>query len=131
MVYLSLWYGVFGTALSWFSSYLTDRQQRVKIADCLSTSLPTSCVIPQGSWTISLHSLHYSVKLSNPVISWITTLMQMIHKSTFLWLRLTLIIPLMRDCLQIRDCLQDNFHRMNDSKLRLNTDKTEFLINGT
>ena len=49
MEHLSLWYVVSGTALCWFSSYLTDRQRRVKIADCLSTSLPTSCGVPQGS----------------------------------------------------------------------------------
>ena len=28
---LSIWYGISGTALSWFSSYLTDIYQRVKI----------------------------------------------------------------------------------------------------
>ncbi|KAI0215063.1 hypothetical protein LSAT2_032923, partial [Lamellibrachia satsuma] len=28
---LSMWYGIYGTALSWFSSYLTDRYQRVKL----------------------------------------------------------------------------------------------------
>ena len=32
---------------------------------------------------------------------------------------------------QLRCCLQDIFHWMNDSKLKLNTDKTEFLIIGT
>ena len=32
---------------------------------------------------------------------------------------------------QLRDCLHDIFHWMTDSKLKLNTNKTEFLIIGT
>ena len=36
---LSVWYGICGTALSWFSSYLIDRFQRVKIANCFSAAL--------------------------------------------------------------------------------------------
>ena len=31
----------------------------------------------------------------------------------------------------LSDCLQDIFHTMTDSKLKLNTNKTEFLIIGT
>ena len=46
---LSIWYGIFGTALSWFSSYLSDRYQRVKIANFFSVALPTSCGVPQSS----------------------------------------------------------------------------------
>ena len=38
---LSVWYGISGTALSWFSLYLTDRYQRVKTANCFSAALPT------------------------------------------------------------------------------------------
>ena len=47
--HLSMWYGISGTALSWFSSNLTDRYQRVKIGNCFSATLPTSCGVPQGS----------------------------------------------------------------------------------
>ena len=46
---LSTWYGISGTALSWFTSYLTDRQQAIKIGNCFSDMLPTSCGFPQGS----------------------------------------------------------------------------------
>ena len=47
--HLSTWYGISGTALSWFSSYLPDRYQSVKIANCFSAALPISCGVPQGS----------------------------------------------------------------------------------
>ena len=45
----SVWHGIYGTALRWFSSYLTDIYKRVKIANCFSAALPTSCGVPQGS----------------------------------------------------------------------------------
>ena len=44
-----MWYGISRTALSWFSSHLTDRYQRVKLANCFSSALPTSCGVPRGS----------------------------------------------------------------------------------
>ena len=45
--------------------------------------------------------------------------MQMTHKSMF------------RSLKQLRDCLQDVSLWMKNSKLKLNADKTEFLIIGT
>ncbi len=41
--------GISGAALDWFSSYLTDRLQCVKISGQKSTSKPLSCGVPQGS----------------------------------------------------------------------------------
>ena len=45
---LSMWCGIFATALSWFSLYLTGRYHRVKRANCFSAALPTSCGVPRG-----------------------------------------------------------------------------------
>ena len=41
--------GVSGTALSWFSSYLTDRHQSVKIGKAVSAQRPLPYGVPQGS----------------------------------------------------------------------------------
>ena len=129
MVYLSLWYGVSGTALSWFSSYLTDRQQRVKIADCLSTSLPTSCGVPQCSVLGPFLFTIYSTPLSSVIQS--HSLDHHLHADDT-EIYISLATPDTNHSLnQLSDCLQDIFHWMNDSKLKLNTDKTEFLIIGT
>ena len=49
IIRLSTWYRIYGTALSWFTSYLTDRRQAIKIGNCFSDMLPTSCGVPQGS----------------------------------------------------------------------------------
>ena len=65
---LSTWYGISGTALSWFPSYLTDRQQAIKIDYCFSDILPTSCGVPQGSVLrpFALHSVYNTTKLCYP-----------------------------------------------------------------
>ena len=65
---LSTWYGISGTALSWFTSYLTDRQQAIKIGNCFSDMLPTSCGIPQGFCfgAFAFHFIHNTFKLCYP-----------------------------------------------------------------
>ena len=42
-------YGIINTALEWFSSYLSDRTQRVKCNNDISSSLPVSMGVPQGT----------------------------------------------------------------------------------
>lgn len=42
-------YGVKGTPLIWFQSYLTNRSQLVKIGTKMSTILPVTAGVPQGS----------------------------------------------------------------------------------
>ena len=46
---LSSWYGTSGTALDWFTSYLTNRCQQVKIQDYISEAVYISFSVPQGS----------------------------------------------------------------------------------
>ena len=64
---LSMWFGISCTALSWFSSYLTDRYQRVKTANCFSVALPTSCGVPQGSVLGPLRFTLYTTPLSSVI----------------------------------------------------------------
>ena len=42
-------YGIRGTALAWFSSYLSNRSQYVSVNGCKSTNLDVKCGVPQGS----------------------------------------------------------------------------------
>eukprot|EP00116_Pleurobrachia_bachei_P007204 sb/3467466/ len=42
-------YGVTGTALSWFESYLTDRKASVKVGNSTSSPLAITIGVPQGS----------------------------------------------------------------------------------
>ena len=51
--------GISGTELDWFSSYLTNHQQRVVYNGTLSTDQPTTCGVPQGSFLGPLLFLMY------------------------------------------------------------------------
>ena len=46
---LSDWYGISGQAQIWFSSYLQNRHQSVKIKDTFSDKVTLSYGVPQGS----------------------------------------------------------------------------------
>ena len=42
--------GICAEALKWFSSYLSDRQMKVKVASEHADPVKLSCSVPQGSW---------------------------------------------------------------------------------
>ena len=58
------WFGVTGKALNWFKSYLTDRCQRIKIGDCLSSKAVPKFGVPQGSVLGTLLFMLYTTPLS-------------------------------------------------------------------
>lgn len=45
-------FGVSGSLLNWFRSYLTGRQLMVSIGDCRSESIRATCGIPQATWDV-------------------------------------------------------------------------------
>ena len=126
---LSMWYGKSGTALSWFTSYLTDRPQTIKIGNCFSEMLPTSCGVTQGSVLRPLLFTLYTTPLSS-VIQSHNLDHHLYADDTQIYV--SLITPdTCRSLNQLMDCLQDVSLWMKNSKLKLNADKTEFLIIGT
>ena len=46
---LSSWFGIHGSVLSWFKSYLSSRSSRVKCDHNFSSFHTSSCGVPQGS----------------------------------------------------------------------------------
>ena len=126
---LSTWYGISGTALSWFTSYLTDRQQAIKIGNCFSDMLPTSCGVPQGSVLGPLLFTLYTTPL-NSVIQGHNLDHHLYPDDTQIYISLT-TPDACRSLNQLRDCLQDVSLWMKNSKLKLNANKTVFFIIGT
>ena len=64
---LSSWYGISGTALDWFTSYLSDRCQQVKIQDYISDAVYIYFGIPQGSFLRPILFTLYTVPLSQVI----------------------------------------------------------------
>ena len=126
---LSTWYGISSIALSWFTSYITDIRQSIKIGNCFSVMLRTSCDVPLGSVLGPLLFTLYTAPLRSVIQSH-----NMDHHlyadDTQIYFSLT-TPDTYRSLNQARDCLQDVSLWMKNSKLKLNEDKTEFLIIGT
>ena len=59
--HLSVSFGVKGSALQWFASYLSNRSQRVCFDQKLSEKFQLTCGVPQGSCP------YYAITLVRPV----------------------------------------------------------------
>jgi len=83
---LSSWFGIHGSVLSWFKSYLSFRSFRVKCDNNLSSFHTSSCGIPQGSVLGPLLFVMYTTPLSTLISSLpsTTTFTQMILSSSSL-----------------------------------------------
>ena len=66
---LSSWFGIRGSVLNWFKSYLTSRSFRVKCDKDFSTEHISSCGVPQGSVLGPLLFVMYTTPLSTLISS--------------------------------------------------------------
>ena len=58
---LSSWFGIHGSVLSWFKSYLSSSSFRVKCETYLSSWHTSSCGVPKAlSWSSTLRHVHHS-----------------------------------------------------------------------
>ena len=126
---LGNWYGISGNALRWFASYLMERQQMVKVKECVGEPFQTDYGVPQGSVLGPLLFTLYTTPLSK-TISRHNVCHHLYAEDTQIYITLSKSEPETSLAL-LHDCLLDVGDWMRSSKLKLNSDKTEVLLFGT
>ena len=124
------WFGVGGSAVKWFSSYLTERYQAVKIGSTLSNLQKLLFGLPQGSVLGTLLFSLYTSPLSTLIGKHKGVNFHFYTDDTQLYIHFS-----HRNASAAFDklnrCLQDVKEWMWASKLKLNPDKTEFIPFGS
>ena len=126
---LSSWYGISGTALDWFTSYLNDRCQQVKIQDYISDAVYISFGVSQGSVLGPILFILYTAPLSH-VIAEHDVEHYLYADDTQIHISLSGSEAL-ESLTDLKSCVNDVFTWMTNLKLKLNPSKTEFIIIGS
>ena len=118
-------YGITGTSLSWFESYMRGRQQAVKIGDTLSAFHELTCGVPQGSVFGPQIFMMYTAPLENIIKAHQVEGMFYADDSqlyvTFDAANKSVNLA------NLEDCVKDIKAWTIENKLSLNDDKTEVL----
>ena len=125
---LSSWFGIHGSVLSWFKSYLSSRCCRVKCEPGLSSWYTSFCGVPQGSVLGPLLFVMYTTPLST-LISSCSLNYRLYADDTQLFLS---FFPTHFDSSidHIHNALDRVSCWMTANLLTLNSSKTEFLLTG-
>ena len=121
-------FGISGHALNWFCSYLGDRHQQVKIGATLSQSSHIPFGVPQGSVLGPLLFTLYTTPLST-VISDHSIPHHLYADDSQLYVSFS-ASDSSASLQKLRSCLSSVQNWMLVNKLKLNPDKTEFLLIG-
>ena len=124
---LSSWYGISGTALDWFTSYLSNQCQQVKIHDYISEAVYISLGGPQGSVLGPILFTLYTAPLSH-VIAEHDVEHHLYADDTQMYISLS-GSEASESLTNLKSCVTDVFTWMTISKL--NPSKTEFIIIGS
>ena len=127
---LSYWFGVGRVVLDWFKSYLSDRVHCIKIGLILSDAKKLLYGVPQGSVLgVILFSL-YTTPLSKVIQNHPGISFQFYADDTQLYVYLThKNVASALD--KLSRCLEDIKRWLSTNKLKLNPDKTEFIVFGS
>ena len=109
-------YGIDGTAWCWFESYLVNRTTKVRINEALSSSRALECSVPQGSKIIKQHGLNYHYYADDIQMD-----MQCRDND----------IDRHESVSRLQNCILEISNWMMMSSLKINGDKTEFIIFGS
>ena len=122
------WFGVTGRALNWFKSYLTGRCRRIKIVDCLSSKADLKFGVPQGSVLVPLLFTLYTTPLSSMIFEHdIPHHLYTDDSQLYVSFESGNSAAALNG---LQSCLASVQSWMSTNKLKLNPDKTEFLLIG-
>jgi hypothetical protein len=127
---LSSWFGINGTVLAWFKSYLCDREQLVKIGSTLSDPASLNFGVPQGSVLGPILYSMYTAPLANVISAYENLKYHFYADDTQLYFHISPNSTI-QNFNQLQNCLVDIQKWMSSNKLKLNPDKTEFIIFGS
>ena len=122
------WFGLDGTVLSWFKSYLSNRKQKIKIGDSFSEAVILPFGVPQGSVLGPLLFTLYTSPL-NQVISKFNVTHHLYADDTQIYLAVD-SRNFDSSMEELTECLKSVQEWMDSVKLKLNPEKTEFIIIG-
>ena len=125
-------FGVRDTALSWLASYLSGRTQQVSIDCTLSTKFNLESDVPQGSCLGPLLFVVYASKIFE-IVGKNNLEIHCYADDSQLYLSFCLNDNANQEATLawVERCIEDIGNWMLNDKLKLNNDKTEFMIIGT
>ena len=126
---LSSRFGFAGSALKWFRSYLQDRFQSVKIGSSLLNLFKLKFGVPQGSVLGPLLFFLYTTPLGQVIRKYNGVHYHFYADDTQLFIHLSPDDSL-KSFDRLKSCLNDIQVWMSENKLKLNPDKTEFIVFG-
>ena len=122
------WFGLDGTVLSWIKSYLSNRKQKIKIGDSFSEAVILPFGVPQGSVLGPLLFTLYTSSLRQ-VISKFNVTHHLYADDTQIYLAVD-SRNFDSSMEELTECLKSVQEWMDSVKLKLNPEKTEFIIIG-
>ena len=125
---LQHWYGIDGVVLKCVQSYLNSRKQRIKIDGLLSDAFQLPYGVPQGSVLGTLLFTLHTTPLSS-VISKFNVTHHLYADDTQIYLELD-SRNFDSSITDLTNCLEAVQAWMGNNKLKLNPDKTEFIVIG-
>ena len=128
--YLKSWFGLGGTVLKWFVSYLSDRCQAIKIGSTLSELSKLIYGIPQGSVLGPLLFSLYTTPLSKIIRLHLHIKFHFYADNTQLYIHLS-HNNASAALAKLNVCLHDVQQWVSLSKLKPNPEKTEIIVFGS
>ena len=126
---LNVHYGISELALGWFKSYLSGRTHSVKVGNTLSHPAALQYGVPQGSVLGPILFFLYTNPISSIIHSDSSINHHFYADDTQLYITLT-PTNFSHTIQKLKNCLSDIQNFMSANKLKLNPEKTEFILMG-